>query len=74
MTWQSFDTAPRDGTQILAARHNDCFWEFDVVWWCHDPEYPWQSSFDSGYPEERLDLWSHIESPPERILKEPTEW
>lgn len=74
MTWRDMKDAPRDGTQILAARHNDCFWEFDVVWWSYDPEYPWQSSLDGGYPEGRLDLWQHIELPDEPVHKEPSSW
>jgi hypothetical protein len=66
MQWFPMDTAPRDGTPVLAARNNDLFWEYTVVWW-HDTGttggfYPWQAN-NTAYPEERLDYWTPIKEP-----------
>ncbi|MBY3333723.1 hypothetical protein HFN98_24330 [Rhizobium laguerreae] len=64
MDWQEMDGAPRDGTQILVARHNDVFYEFVVVWWCGHETYPWESD-NNAYPVDRFDLWSPIKEPAE---------
>lgn len=59
MSWQTMDSAPAD-RQILVRRHNDCFYEFFVVWHSDDDEhYPWCNDY-SAYPTERLDGWIDI--------------
>ena len=62
MTWQPMDTAPKDGREILARRHNDVCHEHFVVWWSGwEKFYPWASA-GSSYPEDRLDEWMEIPS------------
>jgi len=61
--WKDFDTAPRDGSEILACRDTGCGWEYRVVWWNkRDTIYPWDSD-NSAYPEGRFDYWTKLESP-----------
>ncbi|RVN04630.1 hypothetical protein [Sinorhizobium meliloti] len=63
MKWQGMESAPKDGTQILVARDNDCSWDYYVVWWsAADKEYPWQSD-NNAYADERLEYWSLITTP-----------
>ena len=62
MNWQDMKTAPRDGTTILVARNNDCFWEYYAVWWVKDEHYPWQSS-DNAFVEDRFDYWAVVTEP-----------
>ena len=63
MIWHSMETAPRDGTEILARYHNDVSWEYRVVWWGpitpNDP-YPWRCEYNS-YPEGRCTEWTELE-------------
>lgn len=57
--WQPMNTAPKD-RDILVRRHNDVFYEHDVVWWSDlDRAYPWAAS-NTAYPEGRLDEWHEI--------------
>lgn len=65
MDWQPIETAPQDGTEILARRYNDCFHEHYVVWWTGSQPYPWQAD-GNAYAEGRLDEWMPIPRPPER--------
>lgn len=60
--WFGMDTAPRDGTSVLACRHNGCGWDHDVVWWTGREEYPWQADY-TAYPEGRLDYWQPLSIP-----------
>jgi hypothetical protein len=64
MRWRKMSTAPKDGTQILVRRHNDCMYEFYVVWWGgdKDEQYPWHAEH-TAYPEDRLDNWLPIPGP-----------
>lgn len=61
MTWKPMSTAPHE-RPILVRRHNDLWYEFDVVWWVDDDEYPWQAD-GTAYPEGRLDDWTEIPMP-----------
>ncbi len=66
MNWQPIETAPKDGTEILAARQPRQFdwWIMDVVsyawedenghWWQHDGNRAWQPTH-----------WMPLPSPPE---------
>lgn len=61
--WRSMNTAPRDGTPILACRNNGCGWDHMVVWWSGlDSRYPWQAE-NTAYPEDRLDNWQPLTVP-----------
>ena len=61
--WKEMESAPRDGTQILVARNNDCGWDYFVVWWSDtDPLYPWHEEYNS-FVEDRFDYWCEIEAP-----------
>lgn len=59
--WQPMATAPKDGREILARRHNDVCHEHYVVWWSEpvDSVYPWRGD-GNAYPEHRLDEWMEI--------------
>ena len=59
MTWLPMEMAPRDGTEILARRHNDCFWEHIVLWWADDSVYPWKSE-NNAYVDGRWTEWMPI--------------
>lgn len=57
--WQGMDSAPT-GEQILVRRHNDCFYEYFVVWYSDEDEnYPWRTDHNA-YPTDRLDAWLAI--------------
>lgn len=69
-SWQDIETAPRDGTSILACRDNGCGWEYDVVWYVDNPEsYNWATAgaTDGWYPEGRLGYWMPLPEPPYKI-------
>lgn len=61
MDWRPMKSAPKDGREILARRHNDICHEFCLVWWDPDSDkiYPWRSDH-TAYPEGRLDEWTDI--------------
>jgi hypothetical protein len=64
--WRTMDSAPRDGTEILACRDNGCAWEFYLVRWDDtDPEYPWDSGCNA-YPDGRLTHWMPLTPPDTR--------
>ncbi len=63
MAWLPMDTAPRDGREVLARRHNGVSFEHCVVWWDGDGIYPWASN-GTAYPERRLDEWHNIPGQP----------
>ena len=63
MSWQSMETAPRDGNQILIAWDNGCFYEYAVVRWAGGHlDYPWEAD-GNAYPEGRPDVWRFIDPP-----------
>lgn len=68
--WQDMETAPRDGTQILAAYNNDVFWEYFVVWYSRGfldkEEYPWFAD-NNAYPEDKFSAWKPISNGPYEI-------
>ena len=59
--WHPIETAPRTGRPVLARRHNDVCYEYDIIWWAGDGDvtYPWMAMHTS-YPEDRLDEWHEI--------------
>ena len=64
--WRTIDSAPRDGTQLLACRDNGCSWDYYVVrFGDHDEEYPWEGD-GNRYAEARLDYWKPLRPPRER--------
>lgn len=62
MGWRSMKTAPKNGEQILVRRHNDCAYEYYVVWWEGTEPYPWIAE-NTAYPNDRLDNWHPIPGP-----------
>jgi hypothetical protein len=57
--WQPMESAPVD-RQILVRRHNDCLYEYFVVWhsdW--EDQYPWRNDW-TAFPTDRLDEWTEI--------------
>jgi hypothetical protein len=56
------DTAPKDGTPILAFWDNGCGWECVVVWWGGGEPYPWSADWNS-YPADKFDCWQEIQYP-----------
>lgn len=65
MRWKSIDTAPRDGTEILAGswtQRGTCLWiangYFDDEDWCFAFAC---ESYDNSDPE----FWSELPNPPE---------
>ena len=67
--WRPIETAPKDGTCILARYDNDCGYEYFTCWWTNDKEYPW-ASHDTAWPESRLDEWHPIPKSPAPTVKE----
>lgn len=67
------EDAPKDGSNILVARNNDLFWEYDVVYYddSFGDQYPWRrtANINDGYPVGRLDFWQPLE-PPYPIITE----
>lgn len=58
-TWKVMGIAPTD-RQILVRRHNDCFYEYFVVWYSdEDEQYPWRNDW-TAFPTDRLDEWCEI--------------
>lgn len=67
--WLDMKLAPRDGTQILVAYNNDCFWEYFVVWWsAHEGTcfYHWQAN-NNSYPEDKFSAWKPLVDEPYEI-------
>lgn len=62
MTHLPIETAPHDGTPILAFWFNGCGWECVVVWWGADVTYPWCAGFND-YPADKFDCWQRIAFP-----------
>lgn len=62
MTHNPMESAPHDGTPILAFWFNDCAWECAVVWWGGDCTYPWRADHND-YPADKFDCWQHIRYP-----------
>lgn len=60
--WQEMDTAPRDGTQVLLARHNGVCWDYYTAFWTGIGRYPWQGDVNA-YPDSRMDYWQPIVAP-----------
>lgn len=55
--WMEMDTAPRDGTPILALYDLNCgSYDLVVVWWTSDQDYPWHS-FGNSFVEHRIAYW-----------------
>jgi len=62
--WQPIETAPRDGTQILATtfvrniRSGKGWWEPNVIWWTED-----ESEWDRGWSFDDYLFWQPIIAP-----------
>ena len=71
--WQSIETAPRDGKNILVALHfkNGKYWGLDIIWW-NERWNEWESAgYDWRYADdddERITHWMPLPEPP--TLKE----
>ena len=66
--WREMDSAPRDGAWILGLidLNNDSY-EYAVVWWTDDPDYPWATD-GNARTEDRLAYWQPL--PPMPVFED----
>lgn len=63
--WRPIETAPKDGTPILALSDtNDGSYEHVVVWHNKHMAYPWQFGYDGAIAAHRLAYWMPLPPPP----------
>lgn len=71
--WQPIETAPKDGTIIVAIRENGCGYDLPVLVkrTVKYPEYPWEEVHgENAYPDGRLDYWMPLPEPPQETTNE----
>lgn len=67
MEWKPIETAPKDGEPIIGIYHNDCGWEYRIIYWNGIPpdEYPWaELNTDNYWAESKIDYWMPFPEPP----------
>ena len=64
MTWQPIDTAPKDGTPVLACWKENGVWHYVVIWRSRHQVYPWRSFERNAYPEDWPEYWASLPEPP----------
>lgn len=65
--WKTIDSAPKDGTAILAAYDfkDGSFGQVVVMWTRGDEVYPWKVMFgDNAIPTGRIPYWRKLPEPP----------
>jgi hypothetical protein len=69
--WNPMDTAPKDGREILARRHNGVFHQHYIVWWAGNfLTYPWMGE-GTAYTPDHMDEWHEIPSSPTTDQRKP---
>lgn len=67
--WQKIETAPRDGTPILAYLAFEDEPVFDIIKWDGKPKYPWRyvnnNAFHALVSEDIPTHWQPLPAPPE---------
>lgn len=63
--WRPIETAPRDGTAVLALYDNNAYYQHVVVFYTGAKTYEWEAEMGhNAFPECRLAYWMPLPEPP----------
>lgn len=65
--WQPIETAPKDGTEILALGIYDNIWDYSVIWYnkySFDPQNCWSDCSGRNSSDKYYKYWQPLPKPP----------